>query len=79
MKIYLAGGVFFYGDYLRNIEWADKIRSALPNVDLYSPVENTDINGEEGKKKFAGSEMIANADNARLDEADILEYVLGNI
>lgn len=72
MKIYLAGGVFFYGDYLRNIEWAGKIRSALPDVDLYSPVENTDINGEEGKKKFAGSEMIADADNARLNEADIL-------
>ena len=49
MKIYLAGGVFFYGDYLRNIEWAGKIRSALPNVDLYSPVENTDINGEAPK------------------------------
>lgn len=72
MRIYLAGGIFFYGDYLRNIEWATKIREAFPGVDLYSPVENTDINGVEGKKKFAGSMEIASADNARLDNTDIL-------
>lgn len=72
MKIYLAGPIFFYGDYLRNMEWATKIRQSFPGVDLYSPVENTDINGAEGKKKFAGSQEIANADNARLDNTDIL-------
>jgi len=72
MKVYLAGGIFFYGDYLRNMEWAKKIREAIPDVDLYSPVENTDINGVEGKKKFANSQMIARADNARLDESDVL-------
>ena len=72
MKIYLAGPIFFYGDYLRNIEWATKIRQSFPGVDLYSPVENTDINGAEGKKKFAGSQEIANADHARLDNTDIL-------
>lgn len=72
MNIYLAGGIFFYGDYLRNIEWAAKIREAFPDVDLYSPVENTEINGVEGKKKFAGSQEIANGDNIRLDNTDIL-------
>lgn len=72
MKAYLAGPIFFYGDYLRNIEWATKIREAFPGIDLYSPVENTDINGVEGKKKFADSQMVAAADNARLDEADVL-------
>ena len=72
MKIYLAGGIFFYGDYLRNKEWAEKIRTVLPDVDLYSPVENTDINGVEGKKKFAGSQEVANGDNLRLDNTDIL-------
>jgi len=72
IKAYLAGGIFFYGDYLRNMEWARKIREAIPGIDLYSPVENIDINGVEGKKKFAGSQMIAEADNARLDESDIL-------
>jgi len=72
MRAYLAGPIFFYGDYLRNIEWANKIRQAIPDIDLYSPVENTDINGAEGKKKFAGSLDIARADNARLDKADVL-------
>jgi hypothetical protein len=69
---YLAGGIFFYGDYLRNLVWAQKIRREFPEVDLYSPVENTDINGVEGKKKFADSQMVANADNERLDNTDIL-------
>ena len=72
MRIYLAGPIFFYGDYLRNIEWAIKIREKFPNVYLYSPVENTDINGVEGKKKFAGSQEIANGDNIRLDNTDVL-------
>ena len=72
MKIYLAGPIFFYGDYLRNIEWANRIREAFPDVDLYSPVENTEINGVEGKKKFAGSQEIANGDNIRLDNTDVL-------
>ena len=51
MKIYLAGGIFTIGDELRNTLWAKRIRDALPGVDLYSPIENTDINGKEGKKK----------------------------
>ena len=72
MKIYIAGPIFFYGDYLRNMEWAAEIRRSFPGVDLYNPIENTDIHGAEGKKKFAGSQEIANADNARLDNADIL-------
>lgn len=72
MKIYLAGPIFFYGDYLRNMEWATKIRESFPGVDLYNPLENSDINGVEGKKKFAGSQEIVNADNARLDNTDIL-------
>lgn len=72
MKIYLAGGIFFYGDYLRNIEWAKKLRKAFPDAYIYSPVENTEINGVEGKKKFAGSQEIANGDNIRLDNTDVL-------
>jgi len=69
---YLAGPIFTYGDLLRNTEWAAKLREAFPEMDLYSPVENTAINGVEGKKKFADSQMIANADNERLDNTDIL-------
>lgn len=72
MNIYLAGGIFYYGDLLRNTEWAKKIRDAIPGIDLYSPVENTEINGVEGKKKFAGSQEIANGDNQRLNKTDVL-------
>ena len=72
MKAYLAGSIFYYGDELRNREWAKKIRAAIPDIDLYSPIENTDINGTEGKKKFGSPIMIAKADNARLDESDVL-------
>ena len=72
MKVYLAGGIFTYGDQLRSSEWSKKLREAFPAMDLYSPIENTDINGVEGKKKFAGSKEIANGDNARLDYADVL-------
>ena len=72
MNAYLAGGIFCYGDYLRNTEWASKLREAFPTINLYSPIENTDINGVEGKKKFAGSQEIANGDNKRLDNTDVL-------
>ena len=72
MNTYLAGSIFYYGDVLRNTEWAKKIRDAIPNINLYSPIENTDINGAEGKKKFAGSQEIANGDNIRLNNTDIL-------
>ena len=78
MNIYLAGSIFYYGDYLRNMEWAKKIREAFPLADLYSPIENTDINGVEGKKKFAGSQEIANADNLRLDKTDVLIACIDN-
>lgn len=72
MRVYLAGSIFYYGDILRNTEWAAKIRQAIPGIDVYSPIENTDINGPEGKKKFAGSKEIANGDNVRLDNTDVL-------
>lgn len=72
MKVYLAGSIFYEGDLYRNTEWAKKIRDTFPGIDLYSPVENTDINGVEGKKKFAGSQEVANADNQRLNDTDIL-------
>jgi len=72
MNIYLAGSIFYEGDELRNTIWAKKIRDAFPGVNLYSPIENKDINGKLGKQRFAGSQLIANADNARLDKTDIL-------
>lgn len=72
MRVYLAGGIFTIGDELRSRLWSQKLREAFPNIDLYSPIENTDINGKEGKKKFAGSKQIVDGDMARLNNTDIL-------
>ena len=72
MNIYLAGPIFCFGDKLRNDYFDEKILDAFPGVDLYDPLRNTEINGPEGKKKFAGSQEIANADNERLNNTDVL-------
>ena len=72
MKIYLAGPIFCLGDKLRNDYFDEKILDAFPGVDLYDPLRNTEINGPEGKKKFAGSQEIALADNERLNNTDVL-------
>ena len=71
-SIYLAGSIFYRGDALRNEEYATKIRNAISDIDLYNPLDNSDINGPEGKKKFAGSQQIVEGDNARLDNTDVL-------
>ena len=72
MKAYLAGPIFTIGDKFRNDYFYKRLKESFPDLDLYDPLQNTDINGIEGKKKFADSQMIAKADNARLDEASIL-------
>ena len=72
MQIYLAGPIFTLGDKFRNDYFFGKLTEAFPNADIYDPLQNTDINGIEGKKKFAGASDIAKADNARLDQTDIL-------
>lgn len=72
MKIYMAGGIFFLGDKFRNDYVYNKLKTAFPEADIYDPLQNTDINGVEGKKKFADAIMIAKADNDRLDNCDVL-------
>lgn len=72
MRIYLASSIFYYGDLLRNQEWVDKLQTTFPYAQIYSPIHNTEINGVEGKKKFAGSREIVIGDNTRLDNTDIL-------
>lgn len=71
IKAYLAGSIFYYGDLLRNTEWSKRIRDTFANIDLYNPLE-ADFNGVEGKKRFGDSQIIADGDNKRLDESDIL-------
>ena len=72
MRIYLAGPIFFEADRLRNELWRGMLQKEFPDAYIYDPLANTDINGVEGKKKFAGSQEIANGDNLRLDNTDIL-------
>lgn len=72
MKMYLAGDIFFIGDKFRNDYFYKKLKEAFPAADIYDPLQNKEINGIEGKKRFAGSKIIATADNERLNNTDIL-------
>lgn len=72
MNIYLAGPIFTLGDKFRNDYFYYKLTEAFPNAYIYDPLQNEEINGVEGKKKFAGSREIANGDNVRLDNTDVL-------
>ena len=72
MNIYMAGPIFTLGDKFRNDYLYNKLKEAFPTDDIYDPLQNTDINGIEGKKKFAGSKEIANGDNERLNKTDVL-------
>ena len=68
----MAGPIFTLGDKFRNDYFYNKLKEAFPTDDIYDPLQNTDINGIEGKKKFAGSKEIANGDNERLNKTDVL-------
>ena len=72
MRIYQAGPIFFQADKFRNDYFYKKLTEAFPDAYIYDPLQNTDINGIEGKKKFGGSQEIANGDNIRLDNTDVL-------
>ena len=72
MIIYQAGPIFFQADKFRNDYFYKKLTEAFPDAYIYDPLQNTDINGIEGKKKFGGSQEIANGDNIRLDNTDVL-------
>ena len=72
MRIYQAGPIFFQADKFRNDYFYKKLTEAFPDAYIYDPLQNTDINGVEGKKKFGGSQEIANGDNIRLENTDVL-------
>ena len=56
MKAYLAGSIFYLGDKFRNEYFCKKLREAFPNLQVYNPLENTEIND---KTKFADARAIA--------------------
>ncbi len=76
MKAYLANGLFSMGDRYFNEELAKALRDAVPNLDLYVPQENPEIND---KTAFATSEDIAKADLAALNESDVLVAVIDGV
>ena len=66
IRAYLAGSIFYEKDVMYNRHLCELIRKAVPDINLYSPVENTEIN----------SKMIYYGDYKRLQETDILIAVV---
>ncbi|PTY93069.1 nucleoside 2-deoxyribosyltransferase [Heyndrickxia sporothermodurans] len=76
MKGYLANGLFSIGDRYVNSLIANKVRRAIPGVDLYVPQENDAINDKEA---FADSLLIAKLDYEALMASDFLVAVIDGV
>ncbi|MCU9614953.1 nucleoside 2-deoxyribosyltransferase [Caldibacillus lycopersici] len=80
IKGYLANGLFGLGDRLLNSLVAEKLRLLFKendlDVELYLPQENLAIND---KNSFASSEMIADGDDAYLNETDFMIAVMDGV
>lgn len=76
MKGYLANGLFSIGDRLVNEMIAKEVRKEIPNIELYVPQENDDIND---KQSYADSLLIAQADSQKLLESDFLIAVIDGV
>ncbi|MER2039496.1 MAG: nucleoside 2-deoxyribosyltransferase [Solibacillus sp.] len=76
MKAYLANGLFSIGDRYVNEIIADKLRTAIPSIELYVPQENDAIND---KNAYANSLAIAQADIHSLKESDVLIAVIDGV
>lgn len=73
MKIYFANALFSQADINYNAQLAAQIRNLSPQIDLYLPQENNDIND---KQAYADSKMIAQADTAKLLASDLVIAIL---
>lgn len=73
MKAYLANALFSDADSFFNSVLATKLRANIPDLELYVPQENDEIND---KSAFADSTMIAKGDSEPLLESDFLVAVL---
>lgn len=76
MKAYLANGLFGLGDRLLNELIAKEVRETFPELDLYVPQENGEIND---KTAYANSIMIAQGDDAYLNESDFMIAVIDGV
>ena len=73
IKVYFASPLFNEMEQMYNAEIVRKLREANSNLEIYLPQENMAIND---KSLYADSLMIADGDNERLYESDILIAVL---
>ena len=73
MKIYFANALFSQADINYNAQLATQIRNLSPQIDLYLPQENNDIND---KQVYADSKMIAQADTEKLLASDLVIAIL---
>ena len=73
MKIYFANALFSQADINYNAQLAAQIRNLSPQIDLYLPQENNDIND---KQAYADSKMIAQADTEKLLASDLVIAIL---
>ena len=73
MKIYFANALFSQADINYNAQLATQIRNLSPQIDLYLPQENNDIND---KQAYADSKMIAQADTEKLLASDLVIAIL---
>lgn len=76
MKIYFAAPMFAESERLYNEMLIANIRQALPEVQIYLPQENGDIND---KNAYANSLMIAKADTDEVLSSDLMIAVLDGI
>ena len=72
-KVYLANGLFSESDFNYNAYIAKRLREEIPNIDLYVPQENGEIND---KNQYADSLAIAKADYSKVKDSDVLIAVL---
>lgn len=77
MKAYLASHFFNEAGFAHTEMLAEKIRKNFPNLDLYVPQQNAEIN-DKSKVGITAID-IAKGDNAHLDESDILIAVLDGV
>ena len=73
MKVYFAAPLFSEADQMYNAYLAKKIRQEFPEIDLYVPQEQADIND---KSKYADSTMIAKVDTDKVLESDLMIALL---
>ena len=73
MKIYFANALFSQADINYNAQLAAQIRNLSPQIELYLPQENNDIND---KQAYADSKMIAQADTEKLLPSDLVIAIL---